>query len=498
MKIVFTSDVHSYLYPTDYVQAQNLNMGALCIASSYQKDADTLVIDAGDFLQGSPFSKYVEDNKIYHPFPQAVAAQKMGLDIFVPGNHDFNFGYEVFKEFCKQSGAQILCANLEDTTGEIPIVRHLIVTDSTGLRIGFTGAITEGLKLWEKPENLASFRLMDVREEVEKELSYLKEHADVTVLVYHGGFECDLDTGNRFSTTRENIGYELATELDFDLLLTGHQHLAIDLRKVGNSYVLQTPSFATQYGELQVTRAGISGGLQKPQASTCSLDTYFLDLKKSMDFWLDSPIGILEEPVPELSQLESLSKGNHFADLVNQIQLDVSGADISATALANVLHPLTEEVSIRQVLASYQYPNNLSVIEVGEGELRTALETCATFFTLEDGKLAIASNVLQPKVSYFNYDYYYGIEYEFDVSKPEGERVVKLLFQGSPIGDRKLKLVINGYRRTGAGGYAVLADSPLLDKLEVDVQNLLIEFFVSHAGRKVSWPKADFRTFGYQ
>ena len=55
----------------------------------------------------------------------------------------------------------------------------------------------------------------------------MKDKVDVSVCVYHGGFECDIDTGKIVETSGENVGTKICDELDFDVLLTGHQHIGI-------------------------------------------------------------------------------------------------------------------------------------------------------------------------------------------------------------------------------------------------------------------------------
>ena len=97
----------------------------------------------------------------------------------------------------------------------------------------------------------------------------------------------------------------------------------------------------------------------------------------------------------------------------------------------------------------------------------------------------------------YNYDYYYGIEYEFDISKKVGERVTKLRYKGEEIGSRKLSLVLNNYRITGAGGYDIYPKCKVIRILDKDVQDLSVEYLLKHKGKPLAWPKAEFSTKGY-
>lgn len=62
LKIYFTSDMHGYIYPTNYVDRSEKNIGLLNIMSNFKKDDNTLIIDCGDTIQGSPFTNYLSNN----------------------------------------------------------------------------------------------------------------------------------------------------------------------------------------------------------------------------------------------------------------------------------------------------------------------------------------------------------------------------------------------------------------------------------------------------
>ena len=62
LKIYFTSDMHGYIYPTNYVDGNEKNIGLLNIMSNFKKDDNTLIIDCGDTIQGSPFTNYLSNN----------------------------------------------------------------------------------------------------------------------------------------------------------------------------------------------------------------------------------------------------------------------------------------------------------------------------------------------------------------------------------------------------------------------------------------------------
>ena len=91
------------------------------MAVQIEKDGNTLVLDGGDSLQGTPLTQYYLENQEQWPVhPVAAAFNAMGLDYFTLGNHDFNFGYEALRDYLRAMNGVCLCANVEDLGGELP------------------------------------------------------------------------------------------------------------------------------------------------------------------------------------------------------------------------------------------------------------------------------------------------------------------------------------------------------------------------------------------
>ena len=98
LTIYYTSDTHGHIFPVDYASGGPEASGLLNMASVIRKDGNTLVLDGGDSLQGTPFTVYYLEHREDWPFhPVAEAFRAMGLDYFTLGNHDFNYGYQTLK-----------------------------------------------------------------------------------------------------------------------------------------------------------------------------------------------------------------------------------------------------------------------------------------------------------------------------------------------------------------------------------------------------------------
>ena len=147
LKIYFTSDLHGYVYPTDYTDTTEKPMGLLNILSHYQKDGNTLIIDAGDTIQGSPFMTFLSTENL-EKHPVATVMNQGGYDYITLGNHEFNYGYDYLKSYLTNLNAKCLCANIIDKTGILPIASSDIKVMENGLKVGVIGFTTDFIPIW--------------------------------------------------------------------------------------------------------------------------------------------------------------------------------------------------------------------------------------------------------------------------------------------------------------------------------------------------------------
>ena len=476
LTIYFTSDTHAYLYPNNFADRQPRPMGLLSM--SFPKDENTLVIDGGDTIQGSPLAYYCQSQGCELPAAQALNA--LGYDYVTLGNHDFNHGRDVLRRYLDALDAKCLCANVTDARGELPIAGTAVHTLGNGLRVGLVGLVTDWVNLWEKPENLTDLTVSDPLEAARKAIVEMK--ADVIVGIYHGGIERDLDSGRLLSRTDENIACRLCEELPFDLLLTGHQHIAMANREWHGTHIVQTPCNAEAYVKVTLGDDGKFVSELCDVPAEAALTEPQRELWEKLNAWLDQPIGRLNRAIWPEEKLRMALGGSSIADFFNMVQLWASGADVSCTALGNEVRGFDSNVTVRDVVASYIYSNTLVVLEVTGDVLRRALEQCARYFAVDaDGALCVAESFLRPKVAHFNYDYFSGIEYVFDLDRPEGERVVSLTRAGKPVApDDRLTLCMCDYRATGAGDFEFYCDCPRVREIQTEVRELILNYLVEH------------------
>ncbi|HPJ01504.1 MAG TPA: bifunctional UDP-sugar hydrolase/5'-nucleotidase [Candidatus Limiplasma sp.] len=478
LTLYFTSDTHGYVYPTDFISPGTLSQGLLRMP--FHKDGNTLIIDGGDTLQGSPLTYFCRTKG--RPMPCADVMNDLRYDYITLGNHDFNYGYATLQDYLQRSNAQCLCANVHDQDGQLPILSYAVHTLQNGFRVGLIGIVTHWINLWEKPENLGSVTVSDTMEAARNAVDALHGQYDVLIGIYHGGFERDVESGKLLSETDENIGWRLCEALPFDVLLTGHQHIPMANKVIHGTHIAQTPGNARACVRLTIDQNGmISSRLCEPDAEPM-IKPWDQTLYGDLTQWLDTPIGRLSRALAPEAKLAMALHGSPIADFINQVQLEASGAQISCAALSNEVSGFKAKVTVRDVVSSYPFANTLVVLRVTGQVLKTALEQCATYFKVSDtGKITIGDFFTKPKEAHYNYDYFAGIAYTFDLRKPIGERVVNLTYQGSPVTpDNSFSLVMNNYRATGAGGFDCYLPCPREKEIQTEVSELILNYLSEH------------------
>lgn len=481
LKILFTSDLHGYFFPTDYIHTGCRPMGVNALSGMFRaaRDENTLTIDGGDTLQGSPFAYYAAHHGRVPLLARAM--NDAGYDYVTVGNHDFNYGYETLSGYLNALNAKALAANVTDLGGEMPLFQTDVRALPNGLRVGVVGAVTDWVNRWEKLANLAKLRVNDTLSAVQRAYESLRGKCDVTVCVYHGGVEKDLDTGRVYSDSGENLACRIAETCPFDILLTGHQHLAIPSAKWARSHIVQTPANAPCYAEVVWEDGEISSRLV-PAEGEGTPSAALSALENEVEAWLDTPVSRLNRPLAPEKPLLMALHGSPIANLFNRVQTRVSGCDVSCTSLANEVRGFAENVTVRDVVSTYVYPNTLVLLRVTGARLKEAMENCASYFEMDEGgHVTVSEKFMKPKVSHYNFDYYSGVEYRFELSNPVGSRVAELTRNGRPVKpDDVFTMCVNNYRATGVGGYDALRDCPHEREILTEMSEILLDFFAAN------------------
>jgi 2',3'-cyclic-nucleotide 2'-phosphodiesterase / 3'-nucleotidase len=478
--LLSTTDIHGTLSTFSYLD-QSIKPQGLSrysnVVKQFKKKNECIVVDNGDSLQGSPLLTYAHRIKA-KPNPLALVFNKIGLNYYNLGNHDFNYGEEILLNYMDDLNAECLTSNILYKDSPIGQTRIHVLND---IKIAFIGLCTDYIPHWEKPEHIKNFMFLDPIESLKIELSKLV-NVDYTIVYYHGGLEKDPQSGLTTEVlTGENVGYALSQIPGIDLLITGHQHRSLSTI-INNTPVMQCALNASEFmlAEINCDSHTISHALQS--MSNYDYDPEIESLIKPFDdetqIWLDQKLGRIEGNDFLIHDPFDARVHKHpYVSFINHVQKEVTQADISGTALFNQALGLGPEISYRDLVNNYVYPNSLIVKQMSGKSLRAYLEQCADYFMVKDGKISVNPLFDEPKPQHFNYDMLDGLDYTLKISNPIGKRVIELKYQGKDIQDEdSFTVAMNNYRASGGGNFHMIPPCPTVLEIQRDMTDILAEY----------------------
>ena len=449
--ILQTSDIHGSVYPLNYANNEKADVGLAKLATKIKQeravDEQLLLIDNGDLIQGTPLTYYYVQFLKEENNPMISLLNHLSYDAAIIGNHEFNYGLDVLDRAVQESNFPWLSANIiASHTGDPYFGKPYTIKIVNAVKIAILGVTTHYIPNWEDEQNIAGLSFNDSLQETKKWVAHIREteRPDVVIVSYHGGFERDLDSGEPTElVTGENQGFAICHEVEgIDVLLTGHQHRALT-GNVNGVEIVQPSSNGQMMGKVTLTLNEQNEIINKTsellRMEEVEADQEILNLTSELEAqtqkWLDQPIGKIEGDMV-ITDAFSVRTSEHPAiEFINKVQMQAAGVDISATSLFNNLSPgFGTNVTMRDIISNYMFPNTLKVLCVSGQDIKDALEQSASYFMLnETGKLEVNPAFIHPKPQHYNYDMWEGIEYVLDIRKPIGKRVTTLTLYGGAV-----------------------------------------------------------------
>ena len=490
IRILATSDVHGYVTPFSYANRKEVDGGLVKIATQIEalRDENTILVDNGDTIQGSPMLYYHHLFRSETTNPMAKILNAMKYDYVNTGNHEFNYGYENAKKYYEDLDAKWICGNIRYSNESInkPYVVHSF---PNGRKIALIAAVTDYITNWEQPKNIVNVTFDKVFDFISNAVSLVKtnEQVDAIIVLYHGGYEKDLETGvPTEALTGENVGHRLCSEIEgITAVVSGHQHRSIAGYCEGVC-TTQTAFNAKELAMIDITFDGDEikavPSLIKPAATYSeALLGLIEDIESETQEWLDKPLGELDEGDLLIHDIFDARVHKHpMVSFLNQVQLERSGADLSGVALANEVVGFNHFITMRDIVSTYVFPNTLAVLEMTGANVLAYLEQCAEYFDLdEEGNFKVSKHFMEPKPQHYNYDMIdgEGVRYTIHVGNPVGQRVSDVYVKNEPLDMNKMYLVVvNNYRATGGGNFEMFKVSKVHEEIQTDVVECIADY----------------------
>lgn len=482
LRMVETTDVHGCFFPFDFIEQRPMR-GTLARVSSYvkklrQQYGDNLILlENGDILQGQPTCYYYNYVATDVPNVAAEIVNYMGYDVQTFGNHDVETGHKVYDKWSREVSCPVVGANIIDRKTGRPYVKPYTVLQRDGIKIAVLGMLTPAIPNWLDEELWSGLAFEDMMETARLWVKYLREEekADVIVGLFHSGWSGGISTPQYVEDETEAVAREVP---GFDVIFFGHDHrrrIETVVNVAGDSVHCVNPSCnAVAVGDVSIRievdknnkliNKKITGSIH----DVCNeeVDNEFVEkfqpsIARVKDY-VDRPIGVIEDSI---HTRDCFFGSAPFADLIHNLQLAITGADVSFNAPLSVNVSVPKgEIRMSDMFKLYKYENMIYVMRMTGQEIRKHLEMSYDLWvntmTSDDDHILLLddrSRIDMQKCGFknltFNFDSAAGIEYEVDVTRPNGSKVRILRFSdGRTFREGEwYRVVMNSYRGNGGG-----------------------------------------------
>lgn len=481
LKVIETSDVHGYFFPYDFMEKKPLK-GTLSCANSYvkrmrQQYGDRLLlIDNGDILQGQPCSYW---SNMVMPHDENLAASVvnyMGYDAETVGNHDIEPGHKVYDKWIREVRCPVIGANIVNRADGQPYVKPYSVHYKDGVKIVVIGMLTPAIPNWLHENVWKGLEFEEMVACAKKWVKYVKEveRPDLVFGLFHSGFHGGIVTDKYAENATEAVAKEVS---GFDIIFFGHDHQVHNVwvtNSSGQKVLCLDPScYVRNVAEATISLTYKDGRMVKKDINgrIVSMDNEAVDEQMVEHFskrieqirkYVDQPIGIFENPV---YTRDCFFGNSPFCDLIHNLQLQITGADISFNAPLSFNASINAgTVTMSDMFKLYRFENLLYVLNMTGREIQGHLEMSYDMWTntmrSPDDHIMLLNDGAKEdqqrsgfKNYTFNFDSASGIDYEVDITKPNGQKVrILRLSDGRPFEpDRWYRVVMNSYRGNGGG-----------------------------------------------
>ncbi|HEX8708192.1 MAG TPA: 5'-nucleotidase C-terminal domain-containing protein [Pyrinomonadaceae bacterium] len=501
--ILSTTDLHGNILPVDYYTNKADNRGLAKIATLVKRarkdNPNLLLLDSGDTIQGTPLEYYHNRKNNRPPDPMMLAMNALHYDAMAIGNHEYNFGLQVLEKARGEAKFPWLSANTYRKGTNRTAYEPYLVKEVNGVRVGILGLTTPGIPNWENAQNYAGLEFRETVGEARRWVGVLraKERVDLVVIAMHMGLEEDLRTGEAFpgNVANENAAVRIAEQVPgVDVILMGHTHREVPDLLINGVLLAQANYWGRHLARVDVYLEKAEGGAGArwrvvaksartiPTDDSVKPDEEIARLAEPYDRETQSWLGrVIGESDADLTAQDARFHDTAILDLIQRVQLEAGKADVSMAANFNQQARIAKgPVTVRDIAGLYVYENTLVVLEVTGAQLKDALEHSAKYF-LAYVPNKRPSDLVDEKIPAFNFDIAEGVTYDLDITKPIGQRIENLRFQGKPLDPaQKLKLAVNNYRVNGGGGYTMYKDAAVVSRSSEEIRDLIIDWVERH------------------
>ncbi|MFE5797488.1 bifunctional metallophosphatase/5'-nucleotidase [Streptomyces sp. NPDC056503] len=477
---------------------------------------NTLLIDAGDTIQGTQLSYYyakidpiTRKGGPVHPMAQAMNA--IGYDAAALGNHEFNYGIPVLRKFEEQCDFPLLGANALDAKTLRPAfppysIHRLRTPHGKDVKVAVLGLTNPGIAIWDKANVSGKMVFPGLEEQAAKWVPKLRSMgADVVVVSAHSGSSGTSSYGDQLPHVENAAGLVAEQVPGIDAILVGHAHTEIPEYRIANKetgkeVVLSEPlkwgqrltlfdfDLVWEKGRWTVEKVAAQVLNSNTVEEDPEITGLLADEHKKVVAYVNTVIGT---STAAMTTADAPWKDEPIIDLINVVQAETVKAALAGGAYA-ALPVLSQascfsrtaripagEITIKDAAGLYPFENTLEARLMTGAQLKEYLEYSAKYYVqtpagapVDTAKLTNADNTPD-----YNYDAVSGLTYDIDIARPAGQRITGLSFEGKPLDPAaRFVLAVNNYRASGGGAFPHVAKAEQLWADSDEIRNTIIRW----------------------
>ncbi|WJQ81381.1 5'-nucleotidase C-terminal domain-containing protein [Brevibacillus brevis] len=462
-----TSDIHGRFMPWDYaLDGPNPN-GSMTqlftmIKEIRKENPNTVLLDAGDSIQDNSAELFNDQPQS----PVMVAMNEMNYDAWAFGNHEFNFGLDVLDKVSSQYKGSVLAGNIYKENGERFLPAYTII-ERGGIKIGVIGMNTPMITDFEKgTDHLDGLVIKNPVEETKKAVKELEGKVDVMIGLMHMGIENENGIPGTGVADIANAVPELTA------IFAGHMHKLVKKEEINGVLITEPDKYGTHLSRIdltfekkdgklvltnkEATAVSVKGADGTPAVSDAALET---KLKPFHEFArADANIVVAELKgmnLVEKNEIEGIPtvqiQETPLSDFFHEVMLYYSKADVVAHQIDNDKAKLdVGPIKKKDIAYNYQYAGGeITVYKVTGKDLEDYMEWAVGYFnSTRPGDVTVSFDPKRRASKYSTNDFFGGVKYEIDLTKPYGSRITNLRkLDETPIkATDTLKLGMNAYR----------------------------------------------------
>jgi 2',3'-cyclic-nucleotide 2'-phosphodiesterase (5'-nucleotidase family) len=489
-----TTDLHGWVLPYDYYTGQRTDNGLAVLVPLIDSvraanPERTVLVESGDLLQGNPMDfvyRRLAEGEV-HPLIRAM--NLVGYDAAAIGNHEFNYGIPHLDRATADARFPVISANVfRAGTREHAYRPYTIVERTVGgrtVRIGIIGVTPPGVMIWDRDNVQGKLDFHDIVGSVRPVVAEVRERgADIVLVAAHSGLEGSSYDTAATGVPTENASSAMAREIPgIDVIFMGHTHREVADTTINGVLVQQAKNWGTSLAVAELDLRWDAGrwtiGLKHgrilrpaPGTSAPRIEAAMADAHERTRAYVAQVIGTSQD---EWTSALARTRDTPILDLINEVQTRVTGAELSAASAFSLTARIPRgPVTVADVAGLYVYDNTLKAVRISGAQLRAYLEKSAEYYL--PCPASACETLTNPSVPGYNYDVVSGVDYALDLTKPVGQRLVKLERNGRPVAPAdSFTIALNNYRASGSGGFSMLLGAPVVYDRGEGIRDLLIE-----------------------